>query len=228
MGEKGFLESGSPTFRIDSSGKDTRRTGFEGPDWRQKAKTRSACGTAHQKAKTIFKLFIFMVEFKKSTDSPDIFTLKKCCYLVVKVDTFNRRPGVKQCYNCNLFSHLSKNCRMCTRCLNTFSRTGLGTAPSKKKVESPTCINFNEKGHLANSNKCNKFPKIKQEELAASQYRNIDKNNSNTKVHNTFRKDFSYVSTLTGTQQDKKSNESSSAEATSAHLKDTSQSNNNE
>ncbi|GFV21909.1 uncharacterized protein TNCV_4525961 [Trichonephila clavipes] len=37
VGEKGFLESRSPTFRIDSSGKDMRRTDFEGPDWRQKA-----------------------------------------------------------------------------------------------------------------------------------------------------------------------------------------------
>ncbi|GFU49137.1 hypothetical protein TNCV_573741 [Trichonephila clavipes] len=37
VGEKGFLESRSPTFRIDSSRKDIRRTGFEGPDWRQKA-----------------------------------------------------------------------------------------------------------------------------------------------------------------------------------------------
>ncbi|GFW56879.1 transposable element Tcb2 transposase [Trichonephila clavipes] len=39
MGEKGFLESRSPTFRIDSSRKDMRITGFECPDWRQKAET---------------------------------------------------------------------------------------------------------------------------------------------------------------------------------------------
>ncbi|GFW42484.1 transposable element Tcb2 transposase [Trichonephila clavipes] len=32
VGEKGFLESRSPTFRIDSSRKDMRRTGFECPD----------------------------------------------------------------------------------------------------------------------------------------------------------------------------------------------------
>ncbi|GFT03218.1 retrovirus-related Pol polyprotein from transposon 17.6 [Trichonephila clavipes] len=44
VGEKGFLESGPPTFRVDSSGKDMWKTGFEGPDWRQKAKTRSAYG----------------------------------------------------------------------------------------------------------------------------------------------------------------------------------------
>ncbi|GFU64232.1 hypothetical protein TNCV_3745991 [Trichonephila clavipes] len=37
VGEKGLLESRSPTFRIDLSGKDMRRTGFEGPDWRQTA-----------------------------------------------------------------------------------------------------------------------------------------------------------------------------------------------
>ncbi|GFT67997.1 hypothetical protein TNCV_713651 [Trichonephila clavipes] len=37
VGEKGFLESRSLTFRIDSSRKDMRSTGFEGPDWRQKA-----------------------------------------------------------------------------------------------------------------------------------------------------------------------------------------------
>ncbi|GFW76826.1 transposable element Tc1 transposase [Trichonephila clavipes] len=42
VGEKGFLESRSSKFRIDSSGKGMRRTSFEGPDWRQKAKTRSA------------------------------------------------------------------------------------------------------------------------------------------------------------------------------------------
>ncbi|GFX41629.1 hypothetical protein TNCV_3110251 [Trichonephila clavipes] len=36
VGEKGFLESRSSTFRIDSSRKDMRRTGYEGPDWRQR------------------------------------------------------------------------------------------------------------------------------------------------------------------------------------------------
>ncbi|GFT25247.1 transposable element Tcb1 transposase [Trichonephila clavipes] len=38
VGEKGLLESRSPTFRIDSSGKDMRRTGFEGPGWRRRHK----------------------------------------------------------------------------------------------------------------------------------------------------------------------------------------------
>ncbi|GFU41646.1 nucleic-acid-binding protein from transposon X-element [Trichonephila clavipes] len=54
------------------------------------------------KTKTKFKLPIFMVELQKSPDSPDIFKLESCCYLTVKIDTFNRRPGPTQCYNCNL------------------------------------------------------------------------------------------------------------------------------
>ncbi|GFT02532.1 hypothetical protein TNCV_1487491 [Trichonephila clavipes] len=37
VGEKGFRESRSPTFQIDSTGKDKRRTGFEDPDWSQTA-----------------------------------------------------------------------------------------------------------------------------------------------------------------------------------------------
>ncbi|GFU48523.1 putative RNA-directed DNA polymerase from transposon X-element [Trichonephila clavipes] len=62
-------------------------------------------------------LHIFVVELKRTPDSPDVFQLKKCCYLAVQVDTFNRRPGVSQCYNCNLFNHSSKNCHMRTRSL---------------------------------------------------------------------------------------------------------------
>ncbi|GFW03129.1 uncharacterized protein TNCV_157491 [Trichonephila clavipes] len=73
--------------------------------------------TQLSRSKTKSLLPIFMVELERNPDSPDIFQLKKCCYLAVQVDTFNRRPGVSQCYNCNLFNHSSKNCYMRTRCL---------------------------------------------------------------------------------------------------------------
>ncbi|GFV77714.1 uncharacterized protein TNCV_1574631 [Trichonephila clavipes] len=45
------------------------------------------------KSKSKMKLPIFMVEIEKSPDSPDIFQLETCCYLTIKVDTYNRRPG---------------------------------------------------------------------------------------------------------------------------------------
>ncbi|GFX21745.1 PRE_C2HC domain-containing protein [Trichonephila clavipes] len=45
------------------------------------------------RSKTKSPLPIFMVELEKKPNSPDIFQLKKCCYLTVQVDAFNRRPG---------------------------------------------------------------------------------------------------------------------------------------
>ncbi|GFY15060.1 hypothetical protein TNCV_4493131 [Trichonephila clavipes] len=35
VGEKGCLESRSPTLRLDGLERTSARTGFEGPDWRQ-------------------------------------------------------------------------------------------------------------------------------------------------------------------------------------------------
>ncbi|GFX85082.1 nucleic-acid-binding protein from transposon X-element [Trichonephila clavipes] len=112
------------------------------------------------KLKSKFKLPIFMVELQKSPDSPDIFKLDKCCFLTVKIDTFNRRPGPTQCYNCNLFNHSSKNCHIKTRCLKCGEPHKTGDCPIKELIENPICINCNKTGHLANSHRCEKFPKI--------------------------------------------------------------------
>ncbi|GFX75378.1 nucleic-acid-binding protein from transposon X-element [Trichonephila clavipes] len=123
------------------------------------------------KTKTKFKLPIFMVELQKSPDSPDIFKLESCCYLTVKIDTFNRRPGPTQCYNCNLFNHSSQNCFIKTRCLKCGEPHKKGDCPIKEKIENPTCINCGEKGHLANSHRCVKFPKIQRKKGESSQNR---------------------------------------------------------
>ncbi|GFW04825.1 nucleic-acid-binding protein from transposon X-element [Trichonephila clavipes] len=87
------------------------------------------------RSKTKAPLPIFMVELEKKPDSPDIFKLKKCCYLAVQVDAFNRRPGVSQCYNCNLFNHSSKNCFMRTRCLKCGESHRTNECPIKDKIQ---------------------------------------------------------------------------------------------
>ncbi|GFY58321.1 uncharacterized protein TNIN_340331 [Trichonephila inaurata madagascariensis] len=99
-------------------------------------------------AKTKSPLPIFLVELKKSPNSPDIFQLKKCCYLSVKVDNLNRRPEVTQCYICNLFNHSSKNCHMRTRCLKCGEPHKTIDCPIKDKIENPKCINYNKLGHI--------------------------------------------------------------------------------
>ncbi|GFW29803.1 nucleic-acid-binding protein from transposon X-element [Trichonephila clavipes] len=111
------------------------------------------------RSKTKAPLPIFMVELPKKPNSPDIFKLKKCCYLAVQVDAFNRRPGVSQCYNCNLFNHSSKNCFMHTRCLKCGESHRTNDCPIKEKIQNPVCINCNKTGHMANWSQCEEFQK---------------------------------------------------------------------
>ncbi|GFY10374.1 nucleic-acid-binding protein from transposon X-element [Trichonephila clavipes] len=113
------------------------------------------------RSKTKSPLPIFMVELEKKPDSPDIFKMKKCCCLTVQIDAFNRRPGVSQCYNYNLFNHSSKNCFMHTRCLKCGESHRTNECPIKEKIENPVCINCNKTGHMANWSQCEEFPKRK-------------------------------------------------------------------
>ncbi|GFX16691.1 putative RNA-directed DNA polymerase from transposon X-element [Trichonephila clavipes] len=175
------------------------------------------------KLKSKFKLPFFMVELQKSPDSPDIFKLDKCCYLTVKIDTFNRRPGPTQCYNCNLFNHFSKNCHIKTRCLKCGEPHRTGDCPIRNLIENPVCINCKETGHLANSHRCAKFPKIQPKKGAPSLNRNKSQNSFNSdqfKVKN----DISFANALKGNPQmapqiEKSVSADSEAEATPAPQK---------
>ncbi|GFU03090.1 nucleic-acid-binding protein from transposon X-element [Trichonephila clavipes] len=177
------------------------------------------------KTKTKFKLPIFMVELQKSPGSPDIFKLDRCCYLTVRIDTFNRRPGPTQCYNCNLFNHSSQNCFIKTRCLKCGEPHKTGDCPIKEKIENPVCINCKETGHLANSHRCVKYPKIQPKKGESSQNINkpIKQNTfepSTAKVQN----NLTFASALKGKQQmapplDKSESANSNPDATPAPKK---------
>ncbi|GFU29161.1 RNA-directed DNA polymerase from mobile element jockey [Trichonephila clavipes] len=150
-----------------------------------------------------------MVEIKKLPYSPDIFKLETCCYLSIKIDSFNRRPGATQCYNCNLFNHSSSNCNIRTRCLKCGEPHKTGDCPIKTIIENPTCINCHQKGHLANSHRCPKFPKQKPKKGEASQNRNNSNDNNKSKNnHNIFsttsaavRKEISYANIVKNDKQ---------------------------
>ncbi|GFS80259.1 putative RNA-directed DNA polymerase from transposon X-element [Trichonephila clavipes] len=120
------------TTDIDDIGRDLTSRGFQVLKVAQ-----------FTKIKTKFKLPIFMVEIQKSPDSPDIFKLETCCYLSIKIDNYNRRPGAAQCYNCNLFNHSSNNCHIQTRCLKCGEPHKTGDCPIKENIDNPTCINCN-------------------------------------------------------------------------------------
>ncbi|GFQ88799.1 hypothetical protein TNCT_385001 [Trichonephila clavata] len=81
-----------------------------------------------------------------------------------------------------------------------------GECPIKERIENPTCINCGETGHLANSNRCTKFPKTQPKKGDASQNRNFNNNNANTTAINAIpsaptRKNVSYADSIKGPQQ---------------------------
>ncbi|GFW71941.1 nucleic-acid-binding protein from transposon X-element [Trichonephila clavipes] len=135
------------------------------------------------RSKTKSPLPIFMVELEKKPDSPDIFKMKKCCCLTLQVDAFNRRPGVSQCYNCNLFNHSSKNCFMRTRCLKCGESHLTNECPIKEKIENPVCINCNKTGHMANWSQCEEFPKRKPRKGETIRNRNTSTETNKTSKH---------------------------------------------
>ncbi|GFT18852.1 uncharacterized protein TNCV_1671901 [Trichonephila clavipes] len=135
------------------------------------------------RSKTKSLLPIFMVELEKKPDSPDIFKMKKCCCLTVQVDAFNRRPGVSQYYNCNLFNHSSKNCFMRTRCLKCGESYRTNECPIKERIENPVCINCNKTGHMANWSQCEEFPKRKLRKGETVRNRNTSTETNKTSKH---------------------------------------------
>ncbi|GFT99148.1 putative RNA-directed DNA polymerase from transposon X-element [Trichonephila clavipes] len=96
------------------------------------------------------------------------------------VDAFNRRPGVSQCYNCNLFNHSSKNCFMRTRCLKCGESHRTNECPIKDKIQNPVCINCNKTGHMANWSQCEEFPKRKPRKGETIRNRNTSTESNKT------------------------------------------------
>ncbi|GFT88380.1 nucleic-acid-binding protein from transposon X-element [Trichonephila clavipes] len=112
--------------------------------------------------KSKFPLPIFLVEVRKHVEgATDIYDVSKCCYMSVVLDTFRKRPGATQCYNCNLFNHSSVNCFIKPRCLKCSKEHRTGECPIKERLDTPHCINCDADGHTANWRSCPAFPKIK-------------------------------------------------------------------
>ncbi|GFQ74145.1 nucleic-acid-binding protein from transposon X-element [Trichonephila clavata] len=103
---------------------------------------------------------MFLVEVRKNVpDSRDILDISNCCYMSITLDSFRRRPGATQCYNCNYFHHSSQYCDIKTRGLKCAQEHRTSDCPIKDKIENSECINCKTKGHMANSKQCPKYPK---------------------------------------------------------------------
>ncbi|GFT94189.1 nucleic-acid-binding protein from transposon X-element [Trichonephila clavipes] len=135
--------------------------------------------------KSKFPLPLFLVEVRKNVpDSRDIRDISTCCFMSITWDSFRRRPGPSQCYNCNYFHHSSLNCSIKTRCLKCGQEHRTSDCSITEKIENPKCINCNATGHMANWSPCPKFPKIKPKKGDAQNDRNKININENRPTFN--------------------------------------------
>ncbi|GFQ84526.1 nucleic-acid-binding protein from transposon X-element [Trichonephila clavata] len=105
--------------------------------------------------KSKFLLPMVLVEVRKNVpDNRDILDISNCCYMSIARDSFRRRPGPTQCYNCNYFHHSSQYCEIKTRCLKCTQEHRTSDCPIKERIENHECINCKTHGHTANSKQC--------------------------------------------------------------------------
>ncbi|GFV39236.1 uncharacterized protein TNCV_4474621 [Trichonephila clavipes] len=88
----------------------------------------------------------------------DIYDVSKCCYMSIVLDTFRKRPGATQCYNCNLFNHSSVNCFIKPRCLKCSKSIEQGSV-QLRNAWIPPLYQLDADGHTANWRSCPAFPR---------------------------------------------------------------------
>ncbi|GFW07267.1 uncharacterized protein TNCV_3694591 [Trichonephila clavipes] len=124
---------------------------------------------------------IYMIEIERDEHVNDIFQVRSCLYMQIKLDPFRKGNRITQCYNCNFFHHASQNCNMKTRCLKCGANHRTGACEIKERIENPLCINCNTRGHMASSTECPQFPKPKKGK-SKSPVENLKRNINNNPV----------------------------------------------
>lgn len=97
---------------------------------------------------------LYLVTVPNQTKIKDILNIKKVCFCVVSWERYKSKNGITQCFKCQQFDHIAKNCFKKTKCLKC-----AGTHLIKdcdQTDENIKCVNCNEK-HLANSKNCTAY-----------------------------------------------------------------------
>lgn len=108
--------------------------------------------------KTIVKIPIWLVELPRSSKSKEIFHLDSLNYLKVRIESYRRKRGVAQCYNCQAWRHVAKNCFNDAKCVKCLSPHHTSMCSKVKGVDTPECVNCQREGHVASYRGCSKYP----------------------------------------------------------------------
>lgn len=99
----------------------------------------------------ITKYPLFIVTFDNSVNINEIINYKKVCGCIINWERYKNFSGITQCYKCQSFNHIAKNCYRNPKCL-TCAGTHL-TVNCPTPDSPPVCVNCNG-GHAANHQGC--------------------------------------------------------------------------
>ncbi|GBN92353.1 hypothetical protein AVEN_30112-1 [Araneus ventricosus] len=111
-----------------------------------------------KKYKTREPLRIYHVHLLATENIKEIYSLKTIGYNIVSVQPCVRKQN-NQCFNCQLWNHSCKGCRLHPKCVVCTGIHPSRDCPNKGKADTPIkCTNCNGP-HTANYRGCPKYPK---------------------------------------------------------------------
>lgn len=114
----------------------------------------------------IIKYPLFLVTFDKSVNVKDVVATNRLCGCIVNWERYKNFSGITQCYKCQAFNHIAKNCYRkpkCLKCAGSHTTDSCTSAPDK----SPVCANCGG-GHPANHESCLVLQKHKKARQSAA------------------------------------------------------------
>lgn len=140
-----------------------------------------------------YKLPLYIVDFKPESNIHDIYKVRKICYYKVYWERYKNNNSVIQCYNCQDFGHVAKNCHRIPRCVICAGEHKLENCTFKNKENNDKiqCANCKQK-HTASFKQCPVLLKVQNSR--EQRPRNINRvihvdnnNNRQQQLHTTYR-----------------------------------------
>ena len=127
---------------------------------------------------TQIKLPLYIVTFDKSVNISDIVKNSKICNCIIQWEKFKNVKGVTQCFKCQQFGHIAKNCFREPKCMKCAQSHNSKDCPVIH-TEIVKCVNC-AGNHMANDKTCAIFNKVLNK-------RSTPTSSNNTKIQASYR-----------------------------------------
>ena len=109
----------------------------------------------------VIKFPLFPIELENTEKGREIFNLNRLLYMVVSVDSFRPKAGMKQCFRCQRFNHMFADCQLTARCVICSEHHNHKDCPVRLQAKDDKtklkCANCREVGHPASYRGCKSY-----------------------------------------------------------------------